>query len=358
MACRCCWRTILPWMPCAVTRCRRWCSPSPTCPMRRSGSFTLPIPARATRSKVYDYPMMQTAGGKQATGTLTLRSCCSASPLSSPMRKPVLSTGTKVILITGGGGSIGSELCRQLAKMEPKQIVILDIYENRAYDIQQELKIAYGSKLDLQLEICSVTHRKSLGRCSRPIIPRLSSTPPPISMCLSWRKTALRRFTITYSAQKPWWNCARSTPWAVYDGLHGQGGEPHNVMGATKRMCEMIVGSAGVWGTACYSATRFGNVLGSAGSVIPLFKRQIASGGPHYPHRPADYPLFHDHPRGLPAGAGIGAMAKNGELFVLDMGQPVKILDLAQSMIRLSESAALNCETGLRPGRSSTRSCW
>ena len=126
---------------------------------------------------------------------------------------------------------------------------------------------------------------------------------------------------------------------------------PTNVMGATKRMCEMIVQSASVWGSTKYSATRFGNVLGSAGSVIPLFKRQIASGGPITLTDKRIIRYFMTIPEASQLVLESGAMAKNGELFVLDMGQPVKILDLAESMIRLSGVSGIEIvETGLRPG--------
>jgi len=302
--------------------------------------------------KVYDYPMMQTAGGKRYVRDFDIEELLFRKPIAIADEKTGAFYRDKVILITGGGGSIGSELCRQLAKMGPKQIIILDIYENGAYDIQQELKIAYGGKLDLQLEICSVTHRKSLERvfsayhpqivihaaahkhvplmeknCIEAVYNNVFGTKNLVELC---EEHAVERFMMV------------STDKAV---------NPTNVMGATKRMCEMIVGSASVWGTACYSATRFGNVLGSAGSVIPLFKRQIASGGPITLTDRRIIRYFMTIPEASQLVLESGAMAKNGELFVLDMGQPVKILDLAQSMIRLSGVSGIEIvETGLRPG--------
>lgn len=302
--------------------------------------------------KVYDYPMMQTAGGKRSVRDFDIEELLFRKPIAIADEKTGAFYRDKVILITGGGGSIGSELCRQLAKMEPKRIIILDIYENGAYDIQQELKIAYGSKLDLQLEICSVTHRKSLERvfsayhpqivihaaahkhvplmeknCIEAVYNNVFGTKNLVELC---EEHAVERFMMV------------STDKAV---------NPTNVMGATKRMCEMIVGSASTWGTACYSATRFGNVLGSAGSVIPLFKRQIASGGPITLTDRRIIRYFMTIPEASQLVLESGAMAKNGELFVLDMGQPVKILDLAQSMIRLSGVSGIEIvETGLRPG--------
>ncbi len=302
--------------------------------------------------KVYDYPIMQTAGGKRSVRDFDVEELLFRKPIAIADEKTGAFYRDKVILITGGGGSIGSELCRQLAKMEPKRIIILDIYENGAYDIQQELKIAYGGKLDLQLEICSVTHRKSLERvfsayhpqivihaaahkhvplmeknCIEAVYNNVFGTKNLVELC---EEHAVERFMMV------------STDKAV---------NPTNVMGATKRMCEMIVGSASTWGTACYSATRFGNVLGSAGSVIPLFKRQIASGGPITLTDRRIIRYFMTIPEASQLVLESGAMAKNGELFVLDMGQPVKILDLAQSMIRLSGVSGIEIvETGLRPG--------
>ena len=302
--------------------------------------------------KVYDYPMMQTAGGKRSLRDFDIEELLFRKPIAIADEKTGAFYRDKVILITGGGGSIGSELCRQLAKMGPKQIIILDVYENGAYDIQQELKIAYGSKLDLQLEICSVTHRKSLERvfsayhpqivihaaahkhvplmeknCIEAVYNNVFGTKTLVELC---EEHNVERFMMV------------STDKAV---------NPTNVMGATKRVCEMIVGSASTWGTACYSATRFGNVLGSAGSVIPLFKRQIANGGPITLTDRRIIRYFMTIPEASQLVLESGAMAKNGELFVLDMGQPVKILDLAQSMIRLSGVSGIEIvETGLRPG--------
>ena len=258
----------------------------------------------------------------------------------------------KVVLITGGGGSIGSELCRQLAKMNPKKIIILDIYENGAYDVQQELKIAYGNRLDLQIEICSITHRKALEKVFEKYHPQI------IINAAAHKHVPLMEH-----------NCVE----AIYNNVFGTqnlvelceeyGAErfmmvstdkavnPTNVMGATKRMCEMIVQSASTHGKVKYSATRFANVLGSAGSVIPLFKRQIANGGPVTVTDKRIIRYFMTIPEASQLVLQSGAIANNGELFVLDMGQPVKIMDLAENMIRLSGVHGIEIvETGLRPG--------
>lgn len=262
------------------------------------------------------------------------------------------SIGGKTLLVTGGGGSIGSELCRQLAKMQPRQIIILDIYENGAYDVQQELKITYENRLNLQIEICSITHRKALEKvfekyhpqiiinaaahkhvplmehnCVEAIYNNVFGTQNLVELC---EKYGAERFMMV------------STDKAV---------NPTNVMGATKRMCEMIVQSASTHGNVKYSATRFGNVLGSAGSVIPLFKRQIASGGPVTVTDKRIIRYFMTIPEASQLVLQSGAIANNGELFVLDMGQPVKIMDLAESMIRLAGVSGIKIiETGLRPG--------
>lgn len=258
----------------------------------------------------------------------------------------------KIVLITGGGGSIGSELCRQLALMHPKKIIILDIYENGAYNLQQELKIIYGDSLDLQIEICSITNRNALRtvferhhpqiiinaaahkhvplmehNCIEAIYNNVFGTLNLVELC---EENEVERFILI------------STDKAV---------NPTNVMGATKRMCEMIVQSASIYGKAKYSATRFGNVLGSAGSVIPLFKRQIESGGPVTLTDKRITRYFMTIPEASQLVLQSGAIANNGELFVLDMGQPVKILDLAENMIRLSDVPGVKIiETGLRPG--------
>ena len=302
--------------------------------------------------KVYDYPVMQTAGKKRYLREFDIEELLFRKPIAIANEKTDAFYRDKVILITGGGGSIGSELCRQLAKMGPKQIIILDIYENGAYDVQQELKIACGDKLNLQIEICSITHRKALERVFETYRPQIVIN-----------AAAHKHVPLMES------NCVE----AVYNNVFGtknlvdlceeygvarfmmvstdKAVNPTNVMGATKRMCEMIVGSASVWGTATYSSTRFGNVLGSAGSVIPLFKRQIAGGGPITLTDKRIIRYFMTIPEASQLVLESGAMAKNGELFVLDMGQPVKILDLAESMIRLSGVSGIQIvETGLRPG--------
>ena len=308
--------------------------------------------AAGYKLKVYDYPTMYAAGGKRHLREFDIEELLFRKPIVVADERTNAYYKDKVVLITGGGGSIGSELCRQLAKMNPKKIIILDIYENGAYDVQQELKIAYGNRLDLQIEICSITHKKALKRvfdkyhpqiiinaaahkhvplmehnCIEAIYNNVFGTKNLVELCEEYHA---ERFMMV------------STDKAV---------NPTNVMGATKRMCEMIVQSASTHGTVKYSATRFGNVLGSAGSVIPLFKRQIANGGPVTVTDKRIIRYFMTIPEASQLVLQSGAIANNGELFVLDMGQPVKIMDLADNMIRLSGVQGISViETGLRPG--------
>lgn len=302
--------------------------------------------------KVYDYPTLYTAGSKRNLREFDIEELLFRKPLAVTNEQTYAYYKDKVILITGGGGSIGSELCRQLAKMDPKQIIILDIYENGAYDVQQELKIAYGNNINLQIEICSITHKKALEKVFKQYHPQIvinaaahKHVPLMEHNCVEaiynnvFGTKNLIELCEKYHAQR---FMMVSTDKAV---------NPTNVMGATKRMCEMMVQSASMYGHVKYSATRFGNVLGSAGSVIPLFKRQIAKGGPVTLTDKRIIRYFMTIPEASQLVLQSGAMANNGELFVLDMGQPVKILDLAENMIKLSGAHDIEIiETGLRPG--------
>lgn len=302
--------------------------------------------------KVYDYPTVYAAGGKRHLREFDIEELLFRKPLVVTDEKTYDYYRNKVILITGGGGSIGSELCRQLAKMNPRKLIILDIYENGAYDVQQELKIAYKGKLDLQVEIASITNRRAMERVFEQYHPQIvinaaahKHVPLMEHNCIeAIENNVFGTRVIVEMCEKH--NAERfmmvSTDKAV---------NPTNVMGATKRMCEMIVLSASTHGKVKYSATRFGNVLGSAGSVIPLFKRQIANGGPVTLTDKRIIRYFMTIPEASQLVLQSGAMAQNGELFVLDMGKPVKILDLAENMIRLSGIQGIDIvETGLRPG--------
>ena len=302
--------------------------------------------------KVYDYPLMQSADGKRHLRNFDIEELLFRKSIVLNNEQVKFYYQDKVVLITGGGGSIGSELCRQLAKMEPRKIVILDIYENGAYDIQQELKIQYKGALDVSIEIASITNRAAMKRVFE------NHKPDIVINAAAHKHVPLMEHNCIEAVENnvfgtknlvelcEEYGCARfmmvSTDKAV---------NPTNVMGATKRMCEMIVQSASVDGRVKYSATRFGNVLGSAGSVIPLFKRQIASGGPITLTDKRIIRYFMTIPEASQLVLESGAMAQNGELFVLDMGQPIKILDLAENMIKLSGVRDIEIvETGLRPG--------
>lgn len=301
--------------------------------------------------KTYDYPVMQTAGRRQMR-ELDIEELL--------FRKPIVLTDTttsayyrgKTILITGGGGSIGSELCRQLAKMDPKQIILLDIYENGAYEVQQELRLAYRNKLDVQIEICSITNEKALDR----VFERYN--PDIVINAAAHKHVPLMEHNCVEAVENNVFGTLKLIQACEKYGTSGfimvstdKAVNPTNVMGATKRMCELIVQNASTWGRVKYSATRFGNVLGSAGSVIPLFRCQIAAGGPVTITDKRIIRYFMTIPEASQLVLQSGAMAQNGELFVLDMGKPVKIMDLAENMIRLSNAGDIEIiETGLRPG--------
>ncbi len=262
----------------------------------------------------------------------------------------------KVVLVTGGGGSIGSELCRQIAKMNPKQIVILDIYENCAYDIQQELRFKYGNTLDLKVEIISITNKPAMERVFEKYHPNI------VVMAAAHKHVPLMENNVVEAVENNVFGTLNTVELSEkynVDRVHmvstDKAVNPTSVMGATKRICEMIVQAHSTKQQhTTFSATRFGNVLGSAGSVIPLFKKQIENGGPI---TLTDYRIiryFMTIPEASQLVLQSASMAKNGELFVLDMGEPVKIYDLAKNLIRLSgfepDTDIQIIETGLRPG--------
>lgn len=260
----------------------------------------------------------------------------------------------KVILVTGGGGSIGSELCRQIAEKNPKQLIIFDIYENSAYDIQQELIKKYPN-LDLKVLIGSVRNTNRVNQifekyhpdivyhaAAHKHVPLMEESPNE-----AIKNNVLGTWKVADAADK--YGTGKfvmiSTDKAV---------NPTNIMGATKRICEMIVQAYNSKSKTEFVAVRFGNVLGSNGSVIPLFKKQIAAGGPVTVTHPDIIRYFMTIPEAVSLVLQAGAYAKGGEIFVLDMGEPVKILDLAKNLIRLSgyiPGEDIKIEfTGLRPG--------
>lgn len=260
----------------------------------------------------------------------------------------------KTVLVTGGGGSIGSELCRQLVSHKPKCLVIFDIYENNAYDIQQELKIKYpdANVVTLIGSIRNTSRLESVFEQYKPDIVYHAAAHKHVPLMEVSPNEAIKNNVVGT------WNVAKmadkygvkkfvmiSTDKAV---------NPTNVMGATKRICEMIIQSFNEKSKTDFVAVRFGNVLGSNGSVIPLFKRQIEAGGPVTVTHPDIIRYFMTIPEAVSLVLQAGVYARGGEIFVLDMGEPVKILDLAKNLIRLSgykvdEDIKIEF-TGLRPG--------
>ena len=260
----------------------------------------------------------------------------------------------KTVLVTGGGGSIGSELCRQIAPYGPKRLVILDIYENNAYDIQQELLRTYGRDFPLSVEIASVRDKEKvykLVRRYRPDIIFHAAAHKHVPLMEDCAEEAVKNnifgtYHVVRAAEK--FGVKKfvmiSTDKAV---------NPTNFMGATKRFCEMILQSRRESPTE-FCCVRFGNVLGSNGSVVPLFRRQIAAGGPVTVTDKRIIRYFMTIPEAAQLVLEAGAMARQSQIFVLDMGEPVKILSLAENLIRLSGLEPYKDieikEIGLRPG--------
>lgn len=260
----------------------------------------------------------------------------------------------KTILVTGGGGSIGSELCRQLVTHRPKCLIIFDIYENNAYEIQQELKISHpqANVVTLIGSVRNTTRLEAVFEEYRPDIVYHAAAHKHVPLMEASPNEAIKNNVVGT------WNVAKmadrygtgkfvmiSTDKAV---------NPTNIMGATKRICEMIIQAYNERSKTDFVAVRFGNVLGSNGSVIPLFKKQIEAGGPVTVTHPDIIRYFMTIPEAVSLVLQAGAYAKGGEIFILDMGEPVRIDDLAKNLIRLSGyTLGVNMEikyTGLRPG--------
>lgn len=261
----------------------------------------------------------------------------------------------KVLLVTGGGGSIGSELCRQISSCAPKNLIILDIYENNAYNIQQELIRKYGDKLNMEVEIASIRDKNKLEKifsekkidivfhaAAHKHVPLMEKNPEE-----AIKNNIIGTYNLVMMADK--YKAGKfvliSTDKAV---------NPTNIMGATKRVCEMIIQTFDKKSQTDYVAVRFGNVLGSNGSVIPLFINQIKDGGPVTVTHEDITRYFMTIPEAVQLVMQSSSIAKGGEIFVLDMGEPVKIRDLAVNLIRLSglvPNKDIKIEyTGLRPG--------
>lgn len=275
-------------------------------------------------------------------------------PVETNLEEVVNYVKDKVVMVTGGGGSIGSELCRQIAKHQPKKLLVIDIYENNAYAIQQELKVTY-SKLDLVVLIASVRNTNRMDwifNKYRPDIVYHAAAHKHVPLMEDSPNEAIKNnvggtYKLALAAER--YHVKKfvqiSTDKAV---------NPTNIMGASKRICEMIIQTLNNRSKTDFVAVRFGNVLGSNGSVIPLFKEQIKRGGPITVTHPDIIRYFMTIPEAVALVLQAGAYAKGGEIFVLDMGEPVKIADLAKNLIRLSgyipgKDISI-VYTGLRPG--------
>lgn len=261
----------------------------------------------------------------------------------------------EVVLVTGGGGSIGSELCRQLARFEPKKLLILDIYENNAYDLQNELRYIYKEKLDFDVIVASVRDKARL----REIFDKYK--PSVVFHAAAHKHVPLMEANAGEAIKNNIFGTLNVAQCADEFGVKrfvlistDKAVNPTNVMGATKRVAEMIIQSLDKQSKTEFVAVRFGNVLGSNGSVIPLFKKQISQGGPVTVTHPEITRYFMTIPEAAQLVIQAGAIASGGEIFVLDMGESVKIAELARDLIRLSgyvPDVDIKVEyTGLRPG--------
>ncbi|WP_315168864.1 nucleoside-diphosphate sugar epimerase/dehydratase [Metaclostridioides mangenotii] len=261
----------------------------------------------------------------------------------------------KNVIVTGGGGSIGSELCRQIASFKPNRLIILDNYENNAYAIQQELIRKYGDKLDLVVVIASIREKKRLDEIFDMHKPEI------VFHAAAHKHVPLMEFSPGEAIKNNIFGTLNTAQVASKHNVErfvlistDKAVNPTNIMGATKRAAEMIIQTINKESKTDFVAVRFGNVLGSNGSVIPLFKKQIADGGPVTVTHPMIIRYFMTIPEAVGLVIQAGAMAKGGEIFVLDMGEPVKILDLANNLIKfcgLEPGVDIKIKfTGLRPG--------
>ena len=260
----------------------------------------------------------------------------------------------KTVLVTGGGGSIGSELCRQIASHRPKHLIILDIYENNVYDIQQELKTKYPD-LRMTVLIASVRNTNRMNWIFEKYKPDI------VYHAAAHKHVPLMEDSPNEAVKNNVFGTWKTAQAAAFYGVKrfvlistDKAVNPTNIMGASKRICEMIIQTFNNHYDTEFVAVRFGNVLGSNGSVIPLFRKQIVAGGPVTVTHPDIIRYFMTIPEAVSLVLQAGAYARGGEIFVLDMGEPVKILDLAENLIRLSgyrvgEDIKIEF-TGLRPG--------
>lgn len=306
--------------------------------------------------KLYDYPLDVPEGesGKRTIREINIEDLLQRKAVHLDVKETRQYYADKTVLITGGGGSIGSELARQIARAKPRKLVLLDVYENGVYDIQQELKELFGSAIDLQVVICSICDQNAMRDMFQTYHPQVifhaaahKHVPLMENNCReAVRNNVFGTLNVINLAEE--YGVERfvmiSTDKAV---------NPTNIMGATKRLCEIIIQSRNNSKTD-FVAVRFGNVLGSNGSVVPLFKRQIAAGGPVTLTDKRIIRYFMTIPEAVQLVLRTGIRGEKAEIYVLDMGNPVKILDMAESLISLSGYQPYKdidiVEVGLRPG--------
>ncbi len=314
---------------------------------------------KRTGSKVQILPgIMEVIDGKvsmSAIRNVEIEDLLGREPVNLNIREIASYIEDRTVIITGGGGSIGSELCRQIAKFRPEKLIILDSYENNAYEIQNELLREYGDSLSMEVLIASVRDKKTIQRIFKEHQPHVV-----------FHAAAHKHVPLMERSPKEAFKNNVVGTLNVVEAAHENGVErfvmistdkavnPTNVMGATKRLCEMIVQSMALQSKTKFVGVRFGNVLGSNGSVIPLFKKQIEEGGPVTVTHKDIIRYFMTIPEASQLVIQAGGMAGGGEIFILDMGAPVRIYDLAEDLIRLSglkphEDIEIKV-TGLRPG--------
>ncbi|MBQ7246689.1 MAG: polysaccharide biosynthesis protein [Lachnospiraceae bacterium] len=310
------------------------------------------------RLLTYDYPLAATSDdGHRQLRQFSIEELLARKPVAMDDKKVAAYYRGKVVMITGGGGSIGSELCRQVLMLDPRRVVIADIAENSTYELQMDLRMKYGAEVPLEVEICDVTNMDALRRVYETYRPQI------VLHAAAHKHVPLMEHNSVECVRNNVFGTLNAVELAKEYGCEhfimistDKAVNPTNIMGASKRMCELIVGDAArdpECGTV-FTATRFGNVLGSAGSVVPLFRKQIDHGGPITVTHRDIIRFFMTIPEATQLVLTSGAIARNGELFVLDMGKPVKIYDMAENMIRLSGMTPgvdiEIVETGLRPG--------
>lgn len=306
--------------------------------------------------KLYDYPLdgLDAENGKRTIREINIEDLLQRKAVHMDIKETRQYYTGKTILITGGGGSIGSELARQIARAKPARLVLLDIYENGVYDIQQELREALGGEMDLQVVICSVCDRRAMRETF------LAYRPQVVFHAAAHKHVPLMEENCAEAVRNNVFGTLNVIELAEEFGVErfvmistDKAVNPTNIMGATKRLCEIIIQSRKDSKTD-FVAVRFGNVLGSNGSVVPLFKRQIEAGGPVTLTDKRIIRYFMTIAEAVQLVMRTGIRGEKAEIYVLDMGSPVKIIDMAESLIALSGYRPYKdidiVEIGLRPG--------